>query len=80
MVLAWEYSEAGFGIIRTDLAGKKRWGIKHNATDLATDGTLSGTPTEPGTFNFTATVTDASGARASKDFTLTVAAGLTSLR
>ncbi|HUW32128.1 MAG TPA: hypothetical protein VM223_10995, partial [Planctomycetota bacterium] len=38
MVLAWSMSESGWGIIGTDLAGKKRWGIKHNAEDIATDG------------------------------------------
>ena len=38
MMLAWSISESGWGIICTDLAGKKLWGIKHNATDMATDG------------------------------------------
>jgi hypothetical protein len=41
------------------------------------DGKIAGTPTAAGTFNFTATVSDANGVRATKDFTLTVAAGLT---
>jgi large repetitive protein len=44
---------------------------------LHSDGKLDGTPTAAGAFSFTATVTDANGASASKDFTLTVAAGLT---
>lgn len=37
MLLAWNACESGWGIIRTDLKGKKLWGSKHNATDLATD-------------------------------------------
>jgi hypothetical protein len=36
--LTWNMSESGWGIICTDLAGKKVWGIKHNAEDIATDG------------------------------------------
>ncbi len=39
LVLAWNSAEAGWGIIRTDVEGKKQWGILKNATDLATDGT-----------------------------------------
>jgi len=38
MLLAWNVCESGWGIIRTDLAGKKIWGSKHCATHLATDG------------------------------------------
>jgi len=38
MLLAWNGSESGWGIIRTDLTGKKLWGTKHNAVDLASDG------------------------------------------
>ncbi len=38
VILAWNMSESGWGIIRTDLTGKKQWGIKHNAEDLAADG------------------------------------------
>ena len=41
------------------------------------DGTIDGTPTASRSVTFTATVTDAAGVRASKDFTLSVAAGLT---
>ncbi|UKJ09251.1 putative Ig domain-containing protein [Solitalea lacus] len=39
---------------------------------LSTSGTLSGTPTVGGTFNFTITATDASGSTGSKTYTLTV--------
>jgi hypothetical protein len=39
MILAWEMCESGWGIICTDLKGKKLWGSKHNAEDIATDGT-----------------------------------------
>jgi hypothetical protein len=38
MVLGWSVCESGWSIIGTDLAGKKKWGIKHNASDIATDG------------------------------------------
>jgi hypothetical protein len=36
--LTWNMSESGWGIIKTDLKGKKLWGIRHNAEDMATDG------------------------------------------
>ena len=39
VVLSWNGSEAGWGLIRTDLDGKKKWGTIHNASELATDGT-----------------------------------------
>ncbi|TNJ32880.1 beta strand repeat-containing protein, partial [Arenimonas terrae] len=42
--------------------------------NLATDGTLSGTATEVGTFNLTVTATDANGQAGSRAYTLTVAA------
>jgi len=38
VILTWNMSESGWGIIRTDLNGRKQWGIKHNAEDVATDG------------------------------------------
>lgn len=38
MFLSWSMSESGWGIIKTDLKGKKLWGIRHNAEDMATDG------------------------------------------
>lgn len=38
MILAWNVAEAGYGIIRTDLNGKKLWGSNHCATYVATDG------------------------------------------
>ncbi len=38
MLLAWNICESGWGIIKTDLAGKKIWGSKQSATYLATDG------------------------------------------
>lgn len=39
---------------------------------LSTDGTISGTPTATGTFNFTATVSDASGCSGSQSYSITV--------
>lgn len=39
---------------------------------LSTGGTLSGTPTATGTFNFTATVSDASGCTGSRAYSITV--------
>ncbi len=38
MVLAWNYCEFGWGIIRVDADGRKQWGTKHNALHLASDG------------------------------------------
>lgn len=38
MILTWDVSEAGFGIIKTDFEGRKQWGSKHNAASVATDG------------------------------------------
>jgi hypothetical protein len=38
MFLSWNMSESGWGIIKTDLKGKKLWGVRHNAEDMATDG------------------------------------------
>jgi len=38
MLLAWNACELGWGIIRTDLNGKKQWGSKHCARFLATVG------------------------------------------
>jgi hypothetical protein len=41
MVLAWDGNEAGWGLIRTDGEGKKRWGIINSQGCLATDGSRS---------------------------------------
>ena len=38
MLLAWSACEAGWGIVRTDLNGRKQWGSQYSATCLATDG------------------------------------------
>ncbi|MBI4025438.1 MAG: hypothetical protein HY360_10695 [Verrucomicrobia bacterium] len=38
IILTWNVSESGWGIIKTDLNGRKLWGIKHNAIDIACDG------------------------------------------
>ncbi len=38
MLLAWNACESGWGIIRTDLKGKKLWGSRHCATHMAVDG------------------------------------------
>jgi hypothetical protein len=38
MVLAWNMCESGWGLIRTNLAGKKLGGVGHNAEDVAIDG------------------------------------------
>ena len=37
MFLSWNMSESGWGIIKTDLKGKKLMGLRHNAEDMATD-------------------------------------------
>jgi len=38
ILLSWDAAEAGSGIIRTDLTGRKKWGNLHCATYMATDG------------------------------------------
>ncbi|MFA6292588.1 MAG: FlgD immunoglobulin-like domain containing protein [Victivallales bacterium] len=38
VLLAWDSSEYGWGVIRTDFNGKKQWGCNYDATHLATDG------------------------------------------
>lgn len=38
VLLAWDGSEYGWGVIRTDFDGKKQWGCNFDATYLATDG------------------------------------------
>jgi hypothetical protein len=38
VLLAWDSSEYGWGVIRTDFDGKKQWGCNFDATYLATDG------------------------------------------
>ncbi|HEY8665379.1 MAG TPA: FlgD immunoglobulin-like domain containing protein, partial [Tepidisphaeraceae bacterium] len=38
MLLSWNSAESGWGIIGTDLAGKKQWGIRQCAEYLASDG------------------------------------------
>lgn len=38
MILAWSSAEYGWGIIRVDLDGQKKWGSKRTAQYLATDG------------------------------------------
>jgi hypothetical protein len=38
MLLAWEGAEAGWGLLRTDLDGRRQWGIRPGAQHLATDG------------------------------------------
>ena len=47
-------------------------GVLPAGVTLAADGTLSGTPSEQGSFSFTARVTDADGASVDKALTLTV--------
>ncbi len=44
---------------------------------MSSSGVISGTPTQGGTFRFTAQVNDASGGGARSDFTITIATGLT---
>jgi len=47
MILGWTGHEAGWGIIATDLTGKKKWGLgQKNAAFLATDGTRFFAPGE----------------------------------
>jgi hypothetical protein len=38
VLLAWEIGEAGSALLRTDLEGRKQWGIRAGAQHLATDG------------------------------------------
>ena len=38
VLLAWNCAEAGWGILKCDLSGRRLWGSRHGATYLATDG------------------------------------------
>jgi hypothetical protein len=38
MLLSWEIGEAGCALLRTDLNGRRQWGIRPGAQHLATDG------------------------------------------
>jgi hypothetical protein len=38
VLLTWEGSEYGWGVIRVDAEGRKQWGIKNTATYIANDG------------------------------------------
>lgn len=38
MLLAWNYAEYGWGIIRVNENGRKMWGSKHCASQIASDG------------------------------------------
>ncbi|MFW6058573.1 MAG: hypothetical protein ACODAQ_00240, partial [Phycisphaeraceae bacterium] len=38
MFISWSASEAGWGVIRTDLDGQKKWGSDRNARYMTTDG------------------------------------------
>jgi hypothetical protein len=38
MLLAWREGEAGCALLRTDLGGRRQWGIRPGAQHLATDG------------------------------------------
>lgn len=39
VLLAWNASEYGWGVIRTDFTGQKQWGCNYDATHITTDGT-----------------------------------------
>lgn len=39
MLLTWNASEFGWGVIRTDFDGRKQWGSNYDATHITTDGT-----------------------------------------
>ena len=75
----------GFNYSQTLLAAGGRapytWSITSGATPAgislnASTGVVAGVPTASGDFHFTATVTDGASVTASKDFSLTTAAGL----
>ncbi len=38
ILIAWNASEYGWGIIRTDFEGRKQWGCNYDGTHIATDG------------------------------------------
>lgn len=38
MLLSWSVAEFGWGIIRVDAKGRKKWGSKHSASHIASDG------------------------------------------
>ncbi|RKY19238.1 MAG: hypothetical protein DRP63_00955, partial [Planctomycetota bacterium] len=47
--------------------------------NLASDGTISGIPTQSGTYNFAVTVTDSTGAQTTANFSITISPALSSL-
>jgi hypothetical protein len=69
-------SAYSFGLTQTGALGAPNFAITAGALPpgltLATNGTISGTPTATGTFNFTATVSDASGCSGSQNYSITV--------
>ena len=58
----------GVGAVMFSLTG----GALPNGMSLSSAGTVSGTPTATGTFNFTATATDANGCTGSNGYSLTI--------
>jgi hypothetical protein len=65
-----QYTQSGgIGTTTFSLSG----GTLPSGMTLAADGTLSGTPAQPGSFPITVTVTDSNGCTGSNTFTLTIA-------
>jgi len=65
-----QYTQSGgIGATTFSLSG----GTLPNGVTLASNGTLSGTPTQPGSFPITVTATDSNGCSGSNTFTLTIA-------
>ena len=60
----------GVGAVTFLLTG----GALPNGMSLSSAGTVSGTPTQTGTFNFTVTATDANGCTGSRPYSLTISA------
>lgn len=72
---AWGVSYSG-GLTQTGALGAPSYAVTAGALPpgltLSAGGTISGTPTALGTFNFTATVNDASGCSGSQSYSITV--------
>ncbi|MFH2054856.1 MAG: putative Ig domain-containing protein, partial [bacterium] len=80
----WQEDEPGYSVTLASTGGTVplTWsnpggGLSGTGLTLATNGTISGTPTNAGTINFAARVVDQAGASHNRDFQIDIYAGMT---